>query len=166
MTADSPQASTIVLRELAPGEDPTPFRLLNEEWITRFFTLEPRDREVLSDPGAHILALGGHIYFADLEGRTVGTVALIPMMDDPATHELSKMAVSPAAQGRGIGRLLLTHAIAEARRLRARSLFLLSSSRLANAVHLYESVGFRHIPKDQLPASLYSRADVFMDLTL
>jgi putative acetyltransferase len=80
--------------------------------------------------------------------------------------ELSKMAVAPDLRGLGIGRRLLQHAIVEAPRMGAVSLFLGSNSRLENAVHLYESVGFRHVPADQLPEMPYVRANVFMTLPL
>jgi len=39
-----------------------------------------------------------------------------------------------------------------------------SNARLAPALRLYEPVGFRHLPPD--PATLYARADVFMEMTL
>ena len=76
------------------------------------------------------------------------------------------MAVDPASRGQGIGRQLLEHAVAEGRRLGAASLFLGSSTKLVNAVHLYESVGFRHVPREQLPRLAYARADVFMEMSL
>jgi N-acetylglutamate synthase-like GNAT family acetyltransferase len=81
--------------------------------------------------------------------EAVGCVALIPMRD--GIYELSKMAVSPHLRGRGIGRRLLQHAIAQARGLDAKSLFLGSNSRLKNAVHLHESVAFRHVQPESLP---------------
>ena len=46
-TAASPN---IEIRALAPGDDATAFRTLNEEWISRYFVLEPKDIETLSDP--------------------------------------------------------------------------------------------------------------------
>lgn len=156
--------STTTLRELKPGDDATAFRTLNEEWITRFFVLEPKDREILGDPGGKILAKGGRIFLVDDGAMTVGCVALIPM--GAGVYELSKMAVSPAMRGRGIGRYLLLHVIEEARAMRAESLFLGSSTKLPNAVHLYESVGFQHVPPERLPPMPYARADVFMTLLL
>ena len=96
--------------------------------------------------------------------ETAGCVALIPMRD--GIYEISKMAVSPHLRGRGIGRRLLQHAIAQARSIGARSLFLGSNTRLKDAVHLYESVGFRHVEPETLPPMPYSRADVFMELSL
>jgi len=53
------------------------FARLNIEWLERWFTVEPIDREVLGDPETHILAPGGHVLFAiDEHDRVVGTVAL------------------------------------------------------------------------------------------
>jgi GNAT superfamily N-acetyltransferase len=154
----------VTIQSAARSDDFSAFRLLNEEWITKFFSLEAKDREVLNDPAGTILDKGGRIFMARLGDDEVGCVALIPMGD--CVYELSKMAVSPRVQGMGLGRKLLEHCIAEARALGARSLFLGSNSKLENAVHLYEVMGFRHVPQDELPAMGYSRANVFMDLKL
>ena len=156
----------ITLRTLQPGEDAAPFRTLNEEWITRFFTLEPHDIEVLTCPEVEILDKGGQIYFAEAEGQVIGCVALIPLPGQTGTYELSKMAVSPTMRGQGIGRTLITHTVAQARALGAKCLFLGSSKKLQNAVHLYESIGFTHVPPDSLAGINYTRADVFMILNL
>jgi putative acetyltransferase len=154
----------IEIRPLEIGQDGSAFRTLNEEWISRYFVLEKKDRETLGDPENAILRKGGQIFLAHAEGRTVGCVALIPMGD--SVYELSKMAVSPSFQGRGIGRKLLEHAIAQARNLGAKSLFLGSNSVLKSALHLYEAVGFRHVPPENLPEMHYARADVFMEMPL
>ena len=152
----------IEIRSLQAGEDTTAFRTLNEEWITRYFTLEKADRETLGDPENRILKQGGSIFMAYLEDQAVGCVALMLIGDD--VYEVSKMAVSPQLRGLGIGRKLLQHAVLQAKRLGARSLFLASNSRLENAVHLYESIGFRHVSPEALPPTAYSRANVFMEM--
>ncbi|MGH9588158.1 MAG: GNAT family N-acetyltransferase [Acidobacteriaceae bacterium] len=154
----------VEIRSLAQDDDATAFRTLNEEWITRYFTLEAKDRETLNDPLHSILLKGGRIFMAYAAAEAVGCVALIPMRD--GVYELSKMAVSPHLRGRGLGRRLLQHAIVQARSIGAKSLFLGSNSRLRDAVHLYESVGFRHVKPETLPPMPYSRADVFMELSL
>jgi putative acetyltransferase len=154
----------IVIRPLAAGEDASAFRTLNEEWITRYFTLEEKDKETLGDPENTILRKGGRIFMVFLNGEAVGCVALIPMGD--GVYELSKMAVAPVLRGRGVGRKLLEYAIAQAREMGAKSLFLGSSTKLKNAVHLYEAVGFQHVPPERLPPMAYARADVFMEMPL
>lgn len=158
------EATEIKLRPLKAGEDTSAFRILNEEWITHYFKLEPKDVETLNHPESSILAKGGQIYFACTESEVVGCVALIPMPD--GVFELSKMAVSPKMRGLGIGRKLLEYTIEQAVQRGAKSLFLGSSSRLKNAVHLYESLGFKHVPPESLPDMHYSRADVFMEMAL
>jgi putative acetyltransferase len=75
------------------------------------------------------------------------------------------MAVSPEARGRGVGRMVVEAAIDHARASGARTLFLGSSKKLSNAVGLYESVGFKHVPRDTLPLTS-NRIDVFMELIL
>ena len=155
---------TIEIRALRSGDDASAFRTLNEEWITRYFVLEEKDVETLGDPENTILRKGGHILMVDADTEPVGCVALIPIV--PGVFELSKMAVSPRLRGRGIGRRLLEHAIGDARTVGASSLFLGSSTKLTDAVHLYESVGFRHVPPETLPPMPYTRANVFMRMEL
>jgi putative acetyltransferase len=154
----------IDIRSLAPGDDAAAFRTLNEEWIARYFSLEAKDRETLNNPVHSIILKSGHIFMAYAGAEAVGCVALIPVQD--GVYELSKMAVSPHLRGRGLGRRLLQHAIAHAKSIGARSLFLGSNTRLKDAVHLYESVGFRHVRPENLPPMPYSRADVFMEMPL
>ena len=146
------------------GEDATAFRTLNEEWITRYFALEKKDIEILGDPENAILRKGGHIFMVYLNAKPVGCVALIPI--GGGVFELSKMAVSPECRGLGIGRRLIEYTIRQARMLGASSLFLGSSTKLPSAIHLYESVGFRHVDPDSLPPMPYTRANVFMRLPL
>lgn len=153
----------IVIRPFVPGDSHV-FHRLNMEWLTAFFRVEAKDEATLSDPQGTILASGGQILLADIAERTVGCVALVPM--EGAAYEVAKMAVAPEAQGRGVGRRLLEAAITWARERGARRLYLESNARLAPALHLYEAVGFRHLPPQARPLSPYARADVFMEMLL
>ena len=164
----SASAPVVIIKELQPGDDATAFRTLNEEWISKYFTLEEKDRQQLNHPET-ILDHGGHIYLAYRDNVAVGCVALVPMPSTPDTghvFELSKMAVAPHVRGLGIGRGLLLHVVDQARALGADSLFLGSNTRLVSAVALYESAGFRHLPPDRQPQLAYTRANVFMELGL
>lgn len=135
------------------------FQRLNAEWLSKYYRIEPFDHEVLSDPQQHIIDPGGTILFAMLGNEVVGTCAL--MLDAPGVYELTKMAVTEAHQGRGLGRRLIDAAIVEFRRLGGRTLFLESQRKLQAALALYESVGFELQPGVK-PGSHYSRADVYM----
>jgi putative acetyltransferase len=156
--------SELILREMATPEDAHAFRSLNEEWIAKWFRLEEKDRETLEHPQEKIIAPGGQVYVAADAQTIVGTAALIRYSD--GVYELSKMAVSPETRGRGVGRKLLAFVLEQARALGAHTVFLGSSRKLENAVHLYESLGFRHVPPTELPEMKYERADVFMKLAL
>ncbi|MVU81889.1 GNAT family N-acetyltransferase [Nocardia sp. ET3-3] len=139
--------------------DARAFRDLNLEWIEKFFSVEPADLATLDNPQA-IVDGGGEVLIARLGDVPVGCVALV--QEHPGVFELSKMAVSPRFQGHGIGRKLLETAIERVPALGAKEFFLASNARLASAVHLYESLGFVHVPPSELPPSPYDRADVFM----
>lgn len=156
------QTLEMEIRKLKPGDDASAFRTLNEEWITRHFVLEEKDRETLGDPENTILRKGGEIFLAYADGEPVGCAALIPMGN--GVFELSKMAVTPRLRGLGLGRKLMKHVIAAAKAMGASSLFLGSSTKLPNAIHLYEAVGFQHVPPENLPPTPYTRANVFMEL--
>ena len=137
------------------------FRDLNVAWISRYFAIEDADLKVLNDPERAILAPGGAILMAEMANEPVGTVALIRVAADG--FELAKMAVTPSAQGHGIGALLGQAAIERARQLGARWIELLSNTSLAPALHLYHKLGFVEAP---LGGTDYRRADIRMVLTL
>ena len=153
-------SATISILDYEPAHQPT-FRALNHEWISHYFTIEPVDNEMLDDPQGYILNPGGHIFMASHGGELVGTCALIKEHD--GVYELAKMAVSPRAQGLGIGWALGQAILGKARELGAHRVELLSNSRLTPALTLYEKLGFRHVP---VPPTPYQRTDVKMVLDL
>ncbi len=153
----------LTIREFQPGDEGV-FRRLNEEWIKRYFVLEPKDEASLADPQRTILDRGGMIFLAVQGGRPVGCCALVGM--GPGEFEVAKMAVTESSQRSGIGRRLLDRVISEARVAGAHRLFLETNRKLGTAVRLYESLGFRHIPPERIVPSVYARADVYMELVL
>lgn len=138
------------------------FARLNYEWIERYFEVEKHDREILDDPERWVIEPGGQIFFAVVDGEAAGTVALIPAGAD--ILELTKMAVSPRFQGRGIADQLMDRCVEYARASGARLIFLESHSKLGPALSLYKKHGFQLVPGD--PNSLYARADVRMELRI
>ena len=73
------------------------------------------------------------------------------------------MAVRPALQGLGIGRVLLDRAIEVAQSLGAERLEIISSTRLKPALALYASVGFVEVP---LEGDVYERGNIALELVL
>jgi GNAT superfamily N-acetyltransferase len=89
------------------------------------------------DAGARLLLAA----FAD--GRVVGTVQVILSLpaNQPHRAEITKLLVHPAARGRGVGRLLMERAEAEAR-AEGRTLLLLDTVTGSAADRLYRRLGW------------------------
>lgn len=138
-----------------------PFKVLNLNWLKKYFYVEPKDKKVLSNPQTEIIDKGGFIFYAKYNDEIVGTLALIKIND---THfELSKMAVSESAQGLGIGNKLLSFIIAFAKENKIQALILYSNRILKPAIHLYEKFGFVEIALEKVS---YERADIKMQRTI
>lgn len=134
-------------------------KILNYEWLEKYFYVEPGDVEQLSDPQFHIIDKGGHIYFAKCNNEIVGTSSLIKL--GMGEYELAKMAVTEQYKGLGIGKVLLEHCIQKAREINAVKLSLFSNTKLTSAIHLYKKYGFTEV---QLPTNVhYERADIMME---
>lgn len=138
------------------------FYEINAEWIQTMFSLEEKDREILSRPREVILDPGGVIFFAESKALgVIGTCALLKI--EEGVFELTKMGVLERARGRGAGELLLESAIARAADMKVRTLYLLTNARCAAAIKLYEKLGFRH--DDEIMSrygAAYARCDVAM----
>lgn len=154
------QDGLLTIREFQPGDE-RPFRTLNELWIQRYFRIEPKDEEILSDPKGRIIDKGGRIFLAVLNGQTVGCCALIYRTD--AEFEIAKTAVTEKQQGRGIGRVLLSAVIDNAKLAGARRLYLETNDRLRPAIRLYGSLGFREFHSGSATSSSYERVNVLME---
>lgn len=136
------------------------FRDINLEWIETHFAVEPEDRHQLDHP-QDILDAGGAIFIALMDGEPVGTTALV--RTESGSFELAKMAVRPQTRGHGVGRRLGEAAIAEARRRRAKEVYLESNRKLDAAITLYRKLGFVEVDRG---ASPYARCDIQMALNL
>lgn len=142
------------------------FHDINAEWIRSMFVLEPTDREVLENPQARILDPGGDILFARVGSGAgdlgvVGTCALQKTGENQ--FELTKMGVRETARGLKVGEALLAAVIDRAHELGAETLYLLTNSKCAPAIHLYEKLGFVHDAGIMARfGARYARCDVAM----
>jgi DNA-binding MarR family transcriptional regulator/ribosomal protein S18 acetylase RimI-like enzyme len=140
------------------------FRTLNFEWLKKYFSVEPVDEKVLSDPEGEIIRRGGKILFARVEGKIVGTAALIQHSEN--TFELAKMAVTEKTQGRQVGKRLALEMIDRARSLGARILLLNTNPKLTAANNLYRQLGFVQINSKTQSNMGYKRPTLTLKLEL
>jgi GNAT superfamily N-acetyltransferase/predicted transcriptional regulator len=139
------------------------FKSLNQEWIESYFEMEDADRIALDKPEEYILNKGDVILLAIHDNTVLGVCALIKMQDEKYDYELAKMAVSPQAQGKGIGYLLGKAIIEKANELGASYLYLESNTILKPAVSLYKKLGFKKVAGHYTP---YERCNIQMELKL
>lgn len=119
------------------------FKELNYEWLNKFFKVEKEDAKQLDNPEKEIIIKGGYIFFAEYNGDTVGTAALLKRDDE--TFELAKMAVKEEFQGRQIGKKLGLAVVEKVKQLDCENLYLDTSSLLTPAINLYKSLGFEEV---------------------
>lgn len=142
------------------------FHDINAEWIEAMFAMEDADRETLEHPDEKIIAPGGVILFVKASGLgIVGTCALLKSGE--GRFELTKMGVLESARGRKAGEFLLAQMIGRARVMDVRELYLLTNTKCAAAIHLYEKAGFVHDPDImERYGKRYERCDVAMRFPL
>ncbi len=133
-------------------------KILNVEWLEKYFAVEPIDVIQLSNPREEIIEKGGMIFYIKHEDKIIGTYSLLKNNDEE--YELGKMAVSASFQGKGIGNILLVHCFIIAKKMGIKKLILFSNTKLVSAIHLYKKFGFREIP---IIDNHYERSNVKME---
>lgn len=148
----------INILEYEPGLQPA-FEKLNRDWISKYFTMEPVDEEVVTNPEAHIMKDGGAILFASFKGQVVGTVAL--KKEGNELFELCKMAVDENFRGHHAGLILGEAALQKAKSLGAKQVILYSETTFNNgiAINLYHRLGFKEV---ELEKGGYERCNIKM----
>ena len=119
------------------------FQIINEA-LARFgevVDFDPMMTEMMANPAPFLPPLGQTFYA--LDGET--TLGMVFLKSIGANFELKRLYVDSKAQGMGLGRQLLHHAIAEARTLGGDAIYLDSLRSLTSAVRLYENEGFAYI---------------------
>lgn len=109
---------------------------------------------MLDDYGARIAA--GEAYVFTRNGEISGVLILV---DSPDHLMLDNIAVSPAAQGKGVGRALMSFADDEAGRRRYRELRLYTHVVMSANVAYYETLGWEetHRGEENGYARIYMR---------
>jgi len=135
------------------------FHDLNIAWLEEYFTVEPGHRRMLENPEAELVDGGGQVFSAVRGDEVLGTVGV--RNAGGGVYELTKLAVSPAAQGLGLGRKLCEIVIAFFNSNSGKTLYLETHNKLKPALHLYKQLNFETIknPGD----SHYDGCDLYME---
>ncbi|MFV0468684.1 MAG: GNAT family N-acetyltransferase [Dysgonomonas sp.] len=150
--------------ELYRPEYKEDFIRLNTEWITTFFKIEESDILALNNVEEYIIGKGGQIFLAidENRGEVLGCCALIKH-PDTGTTEMGKMAVTPKAQGLGLGRKLGQALIDYARQNGIKKIFLEGNTKMEASIILYRKLGFEEVP---ISEASYERCDIMMTLDI
>ncbi len=137
------------------------FERLNMEWLELYSLTEEYDLAILNDPRDTVINKGGAIFLVLEDDTVIGTAGIARVSD--TQYELIKMAVDPAARGKGIGKLLLNRCLEHAKELGAQKISLFSSTHLKTALRMYEEAGFQYV---QVSDSPMLTADIKMEKSL
>lgn len=110
----------------------------------------PIDLLLLADPSLDMIEnyiSTGECYIAELDKQTIGVYVILPINEDVV--ELVNVAVSEQYQGKGIGKLLVLHAIQSAQRKGYKSIEVGTGNSSIGQLALYQKCGFRIIGIDK-----------------
>ncbi len=137
------------------------FKRINAEWMPTH--LDKKMGDHLDNPEESIIRKGGFVLFAKNEGEIVGTCAILK--ENTKLYEIADMTVAPQYRGKHIGKRLLFAAIDTVRKAGARQVYLVTNDKLAAAIALYRTYGFKELGVD-VESSVDEGADVKMVLNL
>ena len=135
---------------------PEDYRTVGDVTVAAYSTIEgfspgPRYEAELRDVAARVESAEVLVAAAD-DGRILGAVTFVPGPGPLAEFEgddesgMRMLAVDPAAQGRGVGRLLAQACVERARKAGRARLVLHTTGAMAGAHRLYRSLGFTRTP--------------------
>lgn len=134
---------------------------LNTAWIkNNFGFLEKEDLKTFQEIDQEI-AKGAMIFFAVENNDVLATCMTKQISED--TWEICKLATDERHQGKGAGSRIFEKCMEYAAAHNAKRLFILSSSTLKPALHIYQKYGFREIKLDDYT---YVRGDIAFEYTV
>lgn len=127
----------------------------------------PKEGTVYSDPGTDSLyemfqAPGARLWVAEESGQPLGLCGIYPTAGlPPDCAELVKFYLLKTSRGKGIGRELMERSIQSALRMGYTRLYLESMPQFAEAVRIYEQLGFERL-NEPMGHSGHSSCSVWM----
>lgn len=133
---------------------------LNLAWLNKYFKVEPQDVEMLNGV-EDLIKQGAGVFFALEHEKAIATCMVVPRENH--TWEICKLAADEKFQGNGAGSAVLKSCMNYAAEHGANKLLIVSNRILSAAMHLYQKVGFREVPIDNME---YERVNIQLELEL
>ena len=145
----SPVSSVVKDFSLVQAETPTQLAQARELFLEYAQSLgfslcfQSFDKELANLPGDYAPP-DGRLLLAEYEGQLSGCVALHKL--EPGVCEMKRLYLRPTVRGKGLGRILAAHIIAEARQIGYQRMRLDTVEPvMKDAVAMYRKIGFREI---------------------
>jgi ribosomal protein S18 acetylase RimI-like enzyme len=135
------------IRPFTPADQIATRQLILNGLGSHFGFIDETMNPDLDDIWQHYVVPGNIFVVAELNGRVVGSGALIK--ETKENGRLVRMSVSTDCQRRGIGRMLVQHLIQKAREQGYQYLFVETNHDWYDAISLYQSCGFGEYERDE-----------------
>jgi len=107
------------------------------------FNVEPRNMKELEDVKAHFFDKNGKFYVAELEGKVIGTIAVIQEeYEGESVARVYKLYVEHRHRGKGVGRALLERVFEFCNAGGHSRIVLSTHPRMVDAIRFYQRNGF------------------------
>jgi aminoglycoside 6'-N-acetyltransferase I len=104
----------------------------------------PYELLLLADPSRTLVdgyLIHSQVYVAELDAQVIGEYVLLPIGEKAV--EVKNVAVAATLQGKGIGKLLLTHASLTAKAKGFKTITIGTANSSVSQIYLYQQQGFR-----------------------
>jgi len=140
--------STVTIRTIQPADNEA-LALIVRNALTEFGANKPGTvfYDATTDALYELFQQQGSIYYAAEEnGVLLGGAGIYPSPGLPAdTCELVKMYLTPAARGKGIGKMLIDKALTFAKDTGYHKVYIETMPELRKAMSVYEKFGFKYL---------------------
>lgn len=140
--------SPVTIRTIQPADNPA-LAIIIRNALAEFGANKPGTvyYDATTDALYELFRQPGSIYYvAEVAGELIGGAGIFPSPGLPdGTCELVKMYLSPAARGKGIGKMLIDKALQFAGEAGYRNVYIETMPELRKAMSVYEKVGFKYL---------------------
>ena len=140
--------SPVTIRTIQPADNPA-LAIIIRNALAEFGANKPGTvyYDATTDALYELFREPGSIYYvAEVAGELIGGAGIFPSPGLPdGTCELVKMYLSPAARGKGIGKMLIDNALEFAGKAGYHNVYIETMPELRKAMSVYEKFGFKYL---------------------